>query len=820
MKKSIILLAFLFTSFFCFSQNKYTISGYVKDSSTGEYLLGANVYVKENLKGTVTNIYGFFSLTLEKGNYTLTASYIGYNDFSQTINLDKDIRSNIDLNPAAITTKEVVIIGEKSDQNVQDAQMGKIEMDIEKVKALPAFLGEVDVLKTIQLLPGVQSAGDGNSGFYVRGGGPDQNLIMLDEAVVYNASHLFGFFSVFNADAVKNIELIKGGMPANYGGRLASVLDISMKEGNSKKTTAQGGIGLISSRLTIEGPIKKDTCSYVISGRRTYIDVLAKPFIPETSPFAGSGYFFYDLNTKINYRISDKDRLFLSGYFGRDIFNFNQAESGFNVKIPWGNATTSLRWNHLFTDKLFVNTTLVFSDYKFSFGASQSEFDFKLFSGIRDYNAKFDFSYFPSVLHNIKFGGNYIFHTFIPSSVSAKSGDVEFDTGEIMNQNAHEMAAYVNDEFDVSEKLKFNLGLRYSGFMQVGPFTRYVKDELNPNKTSGEIKYESWEKVAYHQGIEPRATMRYSFNSRSSFKAAFTRNYQYIHLATLSSVSLPTDVWIPSSDVVKPQIGTLYSAGYFRNFFENKYESSVELYYKTMKNQVEYREGYVPGDAVKDNVDNNLVFGDGYSYGAEFFLKRRLGEFTGWIGYTWSKTMRVFPDLNQGNPFPARYDRRHDLSLVGTYEFNDRWTFSSTFVYATGSAITMPVSWYLIEGNVVYDYGDRNDFRMAPYHRMDIAATWTPDRKKRLAKKELKRKEKSTESNKAEISVNESILKRATKNYESSWTFSVFNVYNRANPYFIYQDTQRNRETGAITNTAKQVSLFPILPSATWNFRF
>lgn len=787
-------LPFILLLFFCIKisaqQNpktteKYTVSGYVKEESTGEYSIGANVYIKELLKGTNTNQYGFYSITVEKGTYHLVISYLGFDDIIQEIKLDKDLRINVSIKPSAITADEVEISAEKN-KNINSTQMGVNKLDIEEIKKLPAFLGEVDILKTIQLLPGVKSAGEGNSGFYVRGGGPDQNLILLDEAVVYNASHLFGFFSVFNGDAVKNINLIKGGMPAQYGGRLASVLDISMKEGNSKSYHAEGGIGVISSRLTIQGPfIKKDTGSFVISGRRTYIDILTRPLIKPSSPFKGSGYYFYDLNTKFNYRLSDKDRLFLSGYFGRDVFTYNNAENGFKVEIPWGNATTSLRWNHLFNDKLFMNTSAIFSDYNFSFGATQSGFEFKLFSGIRDWNFKSDFGYFPSVRHEIKFGANYTYHTFIPSNASAKSGDVEFDLGKIIKQYAHEAAVYISDDFDLTEKIRLNGGLRFSYFAQVGPFDRYVKDIYG--NTIDTITYGKGKKVKDYAGVEPRLSARYEINKRSSVKASFTQNYQYVHLASLSAVSLPTDIWVPCSELVKPQFGTQYAIGYFRNFKDDLYESSVEVYYKQMKNQVEYKEGALPEDNVNDNADNQFTFGNGESYGAEFFLKKRTGKFNGWIGYTLSWTSRVFPEINQGREFYAKYDRRHDASVVLAYDVSKKLTLSTIFVYGTGNAITLPVARYLYEGSIVNQYGDRNSYRMAPYHRMDIAAT---------------------------------LQGKKHKKYESSWSFAIFNVYNRRNPYFIYFQNEGDIKKGNLIIKAKQVSLFPILPSVTWNFKF
>jgi hypothetical protein len=780
-----VLLALLSLSTAFSQTTKYTISGYVKEAATGEAVIGATVYLKEINKGTNTNQYGFYSLTVEKGSYTLGISYLGFEEMTQVLDLKTDQRINANLTVKVIQKDAVVITGERDDKNVKSTEMGTVKLSMEQIKALPAFLGEVDILKTISLLPGVKSAGDGNTGFYVRGGGPDQNLILLDEAVVYNASHLLGFFSVFNGDAVKSVELIKGGMPAQYGGRLSSVLDISMKEGNNKEYRVEGGIGLISSRLTIQGPIKKDTSSFIVSARRTYIDVLAKPFISKSSKFYGSGYYFYDLNAKVNYKLSDKDRLFLSGYFGRDVFNYINSTANFNVNIPWGNASGVLRWNHLFSDKLFVNSSAIFSDYKFSFGASQSGFDFRLFSGIRDWNYKMDFSYYPNTRHEIKFGMNYIFHTFTPSNATAKQGDVVFDLGKIKKQYAHEVALYVSDDFDVTEKLRFSLGLRASYFVMVGPFDRYKADVTG--KITDTTHYRAGEKVAQYGGPEPRAAIRYAFTNKISLKANYTHNYQYIHLASLSALSLPTDVWVPCSDVVKPQISDQVALGYFQNFHDNTYEGSVEVYYKRMQHQVEYREGALPTDDEKNNADNNFVFGTGQSYGAEFFLKKRLGKLNGWIGYTLSWTTRNFPDINNGKDYYAKYDRRHDISVVSTYDLSPKWSFSLVWVYGTGNAITLPVARYFIEGNVVNDYSSRNGLRMPAYHRMDISATWHLKKTKRL---------------------------------EHSLNFSVFNVYNRQNPYFIYFDTQGSVQGGNLSITAKQVSLFPILPSVTWNFKW
>jgi len=805
MKNGIVLLLLLVAALNNLMAQNKTISGTVRDAGSGEYIIGANIYLKEVNKGMPSNVYGFYSITVPPGSYTLICTAIGYQTNEQYIELKSDMAIHFELKSTIVEIEAAEIIGEKN-ENIQGTQMGTVSLDVEKIKMLPAFLGEVDILKTIQFLPGIQSAGEGNSGFYVRGGGPDQNLILLDNAVVYNASHLFGFFSVFNADAVKNVEVIKGGMPANYGGRLASVLDISLKEGNSRHHEFEGGIGLISSRFTAQGPLKKDTSSYIISGRRTYIDVLTKPFINPESNFAGSGYYFYDLNMKVNYRLGAKDQLFLSGYFGRDVFGFDSKETGFEADIPWGNATTTLRWNHLFNDKLFLNTTTTFSDYRFEFRGAQEDFEFSLKSGIRDIGVRSALTYYPNLRHRISSGIEYTWHRFTPSSVSARSGDTEFDTGETVRVFAHELALFIQDETDITERLRVNAGLRFSYFNQMGPFTRYLPQEPGDNfgalSEPDSITYGKGKSVASYGNLEPRINMRWTINSSSSLKAGYTINYQYIHLASLSPTSLPTDVWLPSTDKVRPQEGIQYSIGYFRNLFNDVYESSVELYYKKMRNQVEYEEGASPDASINDNIDNQLVFGNGYSYGAEFFFKKRTGKLNGWIGYTWSKTMREFPSLNEGREFPARFDRRHDLSIVLNFELSNKWQLGGAFVYATGNAITLPVARYFVEGYVVSEYGDRNSFRMDPYHRADISATYFPSATK-------KKRDRKTD-----------LILEKNRKFFSSWSFSVYNLYNRMNPYFIYFGTAGDLSAGTLEIKAYQVSLFPILPSITWNFKF
>ena len=813
-----LLFLFLF-AFPCwsFSQNKVTLSGFVKDSLSGETMPGVTIVDPNNpAQGVVSNLYGFYSISLNKGSQTIRFSSVGYAAKEIKLDLTQDEKLDVDLSLTTYTGKEVTIHGDRSNKNTRSAEMGTVSLSMDKIKSLPAFMGEVDLLKIIQLMPGVKSAGDGNTGFYVRGGGPDQNLILLDEAVIYNPSHLLGFFSVFNGDAVSGIQLYKGGMPANYGGRLASVLDVSMKEGNARETTVEGGIGLISSRLTVQGPIKKDTASYILSARRTYADLVATPFIPKKSPFKGSGSFFYDFNAKINWRVNDKNRLFLSAYYGRDKFSYKDKAADFEVNMPWGNATTSLRWNHLFNKKLFLNTSFIFSDFKFEFGGQQSDFEFKLFSGIRDYNLKTDFNFYPNIRHNIKFGVNYTFHRFTPYNASASQGEVVFDTGKLTRLYAHEVAAYAGDDWDITDYLKLHAGIRYSFFQQVGPFDRYLRNGIGQRTDT--VSYKAFAPVVDYGGWEPRLMLRINTGEHSSIKASYTRNLQYIHLASLSAVSLPTDVWVPSTELVQPQTGVQYALGFFKNFKEDMFETSIEIYYKEMENQVEYKEGSLPEDNLNDNGDYNFTFGRGWSYGAEFFVKKRLGKFNGWIGYTWSKTERQFPEINNGESFFARYDRRHDASLVVTYEMNAEWTFSSVFVYGTGNAITLPVSRYFIEGRIVNEYGARNSFRMAPYHRLDLSATWHPDKAKSLARKTRRYLKKHPEA--LTLPQPRNNWQKFWRKTESSWNFSIFNVYNRMNPFFLYFDNAGNIEGGTLRVVAKQVSLFPVLPSATYNFKF
>jgi hypothetical protein len=779
----------LFSLIFCFfiqainAQNKFTLTGYVKDSLSGETLIGAALTVDGKSTGVNSNQYGFYSITLPSGSYIITCTYVGYQPHRIQIELSRNTEFNFLIPPKISTNEEVVVHSRKRDANVKNTQMGQISLSADRVKTLPVLFGEVDIMKSLQLLPGVRNAGEGNTGLYVRGGGPDQNLIMLDDAIVYNTGHLFGFFSIFNSDAIKNVTLIKGDMPAQYGGRLSSVVDVTMKEGNINKFQAEGGIGLIASRLSIQGPIKKNKASFIVSARRTYIDLLIKPFIPKSSNFYGSGYYFYDLNLKMNYQFSEKDRLYLSGYFGQDVFNFNNAQNSFKANIPWGNATATLRWNHVFSKKLFANTTLVYNKYNFAFGATQQDFSLKLSSGIHDLNAKTDFDYYASPKHKIKFGGLFTYHTFTPNILTGQQDTTVFAPNNSNKKYAREMALYIQDDWEISDKLKINAGLRWSGFSQIGPYTVYQTDS-NGNKIDSTY-YGRGKSLKTYGGLEPRLMLRYALNDETSIKAAITHNYQYIHLVSNSGTTLPTDLWVPSTYIVKPQISWQYSTGLFKNFKDNMYETSIEFYYKTMQNQIEYKDGYTPS---LQDPETQFVFGKGWSYGSELYINKSRGRLTGWIGYTLSWTKRKFPDLNNGETYYAKFDRRHDLSVVATYELNKHWKISAVFVYGSGNATTLPTQFYIINGVLTQEYSKINQYRLPPYDRLDFSAIYTPTYK-------------------------------PNKKIHGSWVFSIYNVYSRLNPYFIYFNQTGSPYDGTLKVQARQVSLFPIIPSVTWNFK-
>lgn len=794
-------LGLLFPFFMAFAnvsaQKKVSISGYVKDALSGEDLIGASIYVKEKEVGVATNAYGFYSISVPAGKYTMVVSYIGYESITDIIDLSEDLRKSYTISEIGIKTEEVVITAKRSDDNVKSNEMSKIEITAEQLQEIPVLFGETDIIKTIQLLPGIQSTGDGNSGFYVRGGGPDQNLILLDEAVVYNASHLFGFFSVFNADAIKTVSILKGGMPANYGGRLSSVLNVTLNDGNSNDFHGKGGVGLISSRLYLEGPLKKNKSSFMVAGRRTYADVLAQPFLNERT--RGNRYYFYDLNAKVNYTLSDKDRVYLSGYFGRDVFSFkdntSRSTSPPEFKSDWGNSTVTLRWNHLFSDKLFSNTSLIYNDYQFSFGGGFNTLDFKFSSSIRDYGFKTDFDYYLSPKSKIRFGANAVHHTFNPGAASIAFSDQEI---ELKNPDrlAIEMGSYALWEVDVNDLLNINLGLRYSAFNAIGPFKEGVSDSVTGAPSGDTLRWDSWESIQWYDALEPRLAFRYITGPSSSVKGSLTKNVQYIHLASISGGTLPTDLWLPSSKYIKPQLSYQAAIGYFKNLKENTYETSAEAFYKPMENQIDFAPG--ANLFLAEEIDQSVLNGTGLAYGLELFLKKSKGRLTGWIGYTWSKTTRTISPLNNDQPYFPRYDRRHDVSILATYRFSEKLKASAVWVFATGIAYTPAVGRFFGNVGVLPDgqsagalfdvisiYPDEfNGERLVPYHRGDFSLIYTPKSKKKRA-------------------------------WSGDWNLSVFNLYNRKNPYFVYDDTN----VAAGINERKMI-YFPIIPSITYNFKF
>ncbi len=765
-------------------ETKYTISGYIKDGSNGESLMSSIVYVNEISKGTTTNEYGFYSLQLPAGNYTIKISYVGYATQLLPVTLDKDTKLNVEMGPSSVLSKEVVVTAERKDANVSSTNIGRQEITMENAKAIPALLGEVDILKTLQLLPGVQAAGEGNSGFYVRGGGPDQNLVLLDEATVYNTGHLFGFFSVFNSDAIKSVTIEKGSMPANYGGRISSVVDVKMKEGNMKKWTAEGGIGIIASRLTIQGPLKKDKCSIMLSGRRTYIDLFTKEILKKVQDgkFAGNSYYFYDINAKINYRFSDKDRVYISGYFGRDVFKFKDPDGQFSLDFPWGNSTVTGRWNHVFDEKLFMNTSLIYNDYRFAANIKFLDVKFDVKSSIQQITAKIDYDYSPIIGHLMKFGIHYNHHIFTPYTATGSDGTNSFKNSNANKKYAHEQAIYFLDEFDVTKWFRLNIGIRGSMFNLVGP---YKKIEFNENgSVKDTIQFALDQVVKTYFGIEPRIGMRFQVAKATSIKAGFHMTKQYVHLVPVSNSTLPTDLWVPSSPNVKPQTGLQYSLGVFQNFKDNMIETSVELYYKDLFNLIENGQSAVGN--INYDVEDLYTYGRGRAYGSEFFVKKAKGRWTGWIGYTLAWSTRKFPGIDNGKTFPSKYDRRHDLNVVLMWDISKHWRVSSTFVYASGNTTTLPVAIYYVGGNIHYEWGDRNSWRLPAYHRLDLGVSYMVQKKK----------------------------------WSYDINFSIYNVYNRQNPYFVYLAIKGEPGKGNQKAVLKQSSLFPILPSLTWNFKF
>ena len=793
MKKAFIFF-YIFLITIVLNAQKVTLSGIVKDAESGETLIGAYIILKDSLSktapnGTVANPSGFYSITVEKGTYLLTVSYLGFKTISETITLTSNLKKNFELEPAVFVTDEVVITGQAADRNVTGVDVGKMEMKIEAIKAMPAFMGEVDILKSIQLLPGVQSGSEGNSGFYVRGGNADQNLILLDEATVYNPGHLFGFFSIFNADAVKSIELVKSGMTANYGGRLASIVDVYQKEGNMKKYELDGGVGIIFSRLTVQGPLKKDKASFIVSGRRTYIDWLIQPFLKKDSPFKGAKFYFYDLNAKFNIIVNDKHRLYIGGYYGDDVYGFKSKNGNTKSQFTWGNGAASMRWNYIISPKLFLNSSGTFSDYKFKTEMKIGVYSFAILSGIRDYSLKSELAFVPNPNHYAKFGVHYVYHTFFPSSYEIEAGQNNSLTlPKSKPFFAGELAIYATDEWNIVKWLKINYGLRYTHFSHLGKFCRYILDERMQIKDS--ILYKSGKIVKQFNNAEPRFAARFLLDEFTSIKTSYTMNYQYLHQISMATISLPTDVWMPSTEFIMPQIGHQVSLGVFRNFNKNMFEAYIDAYYKQMNNLTEYKDG-MDFSSLQVNSDQILTQGKGYSTGVEFFLQKNSGRFTGFVGYTLSFTKRKFPELNLQQWYWAKYDRRHDVSVSLNYEIiRNKLSVAAVWVFASGNTMTVPVGYYFLNGNIITEYSERNAYRFEPYHRLDFSVNWN-------------------------------IVKR--KRFETGLNFSVYNVYNRKNPFFIFYETTTNfdleAQTFDMTTKAYKMSLFPIIPSINWNFK-
>lgn len=775
MKKIITLLVLLIGIKLVKAQEKVTLSGYIKDSESGETLLGATVYIESLQFGVATNLYGFYSLSVPKGRYSVSISYLGYISYTEEILLENDLVKEVEMKPNSMQVGTVTISSERRDKNIRNTEMGAIKMDMKTIKKLPSFLGENDVLRAVQMLPGVQSGGEASTGFFVRGGNSDQNLILLDDAPVYNPSHLLGIFSVFNPDVIKDLKLYKGGIPAKYGGRLSSLLDIKMKEGNSKKMQGAASISPLSTKLTLEGPIIKDRSSFIISGRRSYADVFT--LFSKDKETRDNRVYFYDFNAKANYRINDNNRVFLSGYFGNDVLGI-----GKELGVSWGNRTGTVRWNHIFNSKLFMNNIVYSSNYNFNLGINTDvDGKIKYDSKILDYGGRSDFTYYLNALNTIKFGLSSTFYQIQPGKFTGDG----FEDIIIPKSHARELAGYVSNNHIINEKLAVDYGIRYSFFQNIGKATVYKFDKTNP------LVYEANDTISHAKGkafndygnFEPRISLRYQLNKQSSVKASYNRTTQYLHQASNSTAATPLTVWVTSSPNIKPQIGDQFAVGYFRNLFKDVFEVSVEAYYKDMKNTIDFRDN--ASLILNEFLEGEFRAGKSYSYGVELLVRKNIGKLTGWVGYTWSRTRRKIPEINKGKEFFAPYDRTHDVSVVAVYELNKRVTLSTNWLYSTGSAISVPTGKYSFQGEQVNVYSDRNSARIPNFHRWDVSLT-------------LKTKDKPN------------------RKYKSEWSFSVLNTYFRKNTYSI--NFRKNEDTG--DSEAIKTYFFPILPSVAYNIKF
>jgi hypothetical protein len=771
MKQVYFTFIFVLHVFLTLAQGNVAIMGSIKDASNGEDLIGATVYVEQLKTGTVSNTFGFYSINIKPGFYTFRVSFLGYETQSFTLSVDRQLTYNIRLEPSSKELAEVVISTEAINQNIIGNEMGAFKLDPKTIRAIPVLFGEQDLLKTIQLMPGVSSAGEGSSGFFVRGGQADHNLVLLDDAPVYNPSHLLGFFSVFNSDAINSAKLYKGGVPAQYGGRASSVLDINMREGNSERFSASGGIGLISSRLTLEGPIGNKGSSFLLSGRRTYADLFL--LFSKNEALRSSQLFFYDLNLKTHFEIGQYDRIYISGYLGRDALN--TSSFGFN----WGNKTATLRWAHVFSPKLFSNTSVIYNDYNYNTEAD-FDFSFNLKAGIIGRTFKQRFTYYATPNNTLSFGLELNDYVFKPGSLELVSLDNAPQSFSVSEKEGLESAAYVSNEQKIGTRLTLGYGFRVSNFVRFGPSTEFT---FSPNgEITDSAKFERGDWFSPYWNIEPRFNATYVFNDNTSIKAGFNRMAQYIHLLQNSTAGTPIDYWIASSPNVKPQVADQVSFGLFRNLGSHRYQFSIEAYYKTMHNQIDYKTG--ASLVLNEMVESELLYGEGVAYGTELLLEKKTGTLTGWVSYTLARSLKQIDGINKGEWYPARQDRLHDISVVAMYQLNNKWTLSGNWVYYTGNAVTFPAGKYYVDGKIANLYTERNGYRMPDYHRLDIGVTW---------------------------------LLAERRNYCSEINFSVYNGYARKNPYsFIFSADQDN--PGQTKTT--MVYLFSAIPSVSWNFKF
>ncbi len=768
----IFLLSLMFFSGAVFAQDKYTISGTISDAETGETMIGAAVLIKELPgTGTVCNAYGYYAITLPSDTLTLVVSYIGYEKFTKTVILNEDKKIDIKLKPGSEMLQEVVVSAEIKNENIVSNEMGVEKINPKNVNTIPVLFGEQDIIKILTLTPGVKTTGDGGGGMFVRGGNNAQNLILLDEATVYNTSHLLGFFSTFNSDAIKDLTLYKGTAPAEYGGRISSVIDIKMNEGNNQKYHVGGSIGLISAKLNAEGPIVKNKGSFLITGRRTYADLFLK--ISPNEDLNNNKLYFYDLNVKANYKINDNNRIYLSGYFGRDVMSVQD-----RFGIDWGNVTGTLRWNHVWNHKLFSNMSFIYSDYDYKVAITKDEDDFSITSVINNWNFKYDFQYFLNNKNTLTFGLSSQYHTITPGQVKA-SEDADMNTVEIQDRFALESGLFFSNKWKPNNKWNLNYGLRLSSFNLLGPGDFYSYSDGIVTDTAS---YKSREIVKTYIYLEPRLNMAYILNQSNSIKASYNRNTQNLHLIQNSNSSTPTDIWVISSNNIKPEISDQVSLGYFKNLKNNKYQFSAEIYYKWMQNQMDLKNG--AEIRANEHIEGELLFGSGRAYGLELMLKKKYGKYNGWISYTLSRTERQIEGINDGRWYPAKQDATHDISVVAIYDINKKWTLSATWVYNTGNAVTFPSGKYGIDGDVQFYYTERNGYRMPSYHRLDLGAT--------------------------------KILKKSDK-FESSLSFSLYNAYGRRNAYTI--DFEEDPDDPARTIAVKTY-LFTFMPSISYSFKF